>query len=180
MKKFYTKAQSDKHWFVHDLNIKVSKKYLGSLEFNPDRAIEVKEYPTFSDHESDMAVEVSLVWKNLPNNIADRIIDRFGHLDIVLDKEIYNIIEKLEVENREVHTGLGDKRIQLDNYTRIDSHSKDGISIDHYKDTFTFHLSVLISIEAENLDDMAETIEDLVDIQVKSLIETFYIIEGKL
>jgi hypothetical protein len=127
-----------------------------------------------------MAVEVSLVWKNLPNNIADRIIDRFGHLDIVLDKEIYTLIEKLEIENREVHTGLGDKSIDIEHFTRVDSHSEDGISIDHYKDTFTFHLSVLISIEAENLDDMAESIEDLVDIQVKSLIETFYIIEEKL
>jgi hypothetical protein len=178
MKKFYTKAQSDKHWFVHDLNIKVSKKYLGSLEFNPDRAIEVKEYPTFSDHESDMAVNITFSWKNLPINIADKVSDKdfYRFLPNITIHEVEAIIDKTMVYNMDIHGFC----VEVENFTSLDTHSRDGITIDGYKDTWTFKLDVLINVEAENLDDMAETIEDLVDIQVKSLIETFYIIEGKL
>ena len=70
--------------------------------------------------------------------------------------------------------------VEIENFTSLNAHSKDGISIDGYKDTWTFKLDVLINVEAENLEEMRETMENLVDLQVKSLIETFYIIEEKL
>ena len=177
-KNFYTKAQEIKYALVHDLNGKISKKYLGSLEYNPDRSIEVKEYPTFSDHESDMAVNITFSWKNLPINIADKVSDKdfYRFLPNITVHEVEAIIDKTMAYNMEVHGFC----VEVENFTSLDSHSEDGISIDHYKDTWTFKLDVLISIEAENLDDMAESIEDLVDLQVKSLIETFYIIEERL